>query len=371
MSKKFISFVDEGLLNMTYTSRLQSYLEGNVVDVNPFDLFDVETPLAINSGYSKKDILNDFGLYTDMVHLKKSLYGIDYMYIGMDQKGIGSILGSETKMTEKGDSLTSVYALDDYKDFSKMENIDIKSSETVVNFIEKAKKTKEAMRGITIFGAVTGPLTTASGVRPVEKLLRDTRKNKEEIKRLLEMCTDYTIEFVKIFTEEVGGCFFKIADPVSSLNVISKKQYDEITQPYMEKLSDSVYEITGIKPMVHICGKTDKVWENFRDSSFSRFSVDNIEDIGELKNSLGDNMIIEGNIAPMDILLNSDPETVRNEVKTLLQKASDSPKGYILNAGCTVCDNTPIENIESYIRAVCEFGKDASIGNLPKGLTNI
>ena len=126
MSKKFISFVDEGLLNMTYTSRLQSYLEGNVVDVNPFDLFDVETPLAINSGYSKKDILNDFGLYTDMVHLKKSLYGIDYMYIGMDQKGIGSILGSETKMTEKGDSLTSVYALDDYKDFSKMENIDIK-----------------------------------------------------------------------------------------------------------------------------------------------------------------------------------------------------------------------------------------------------
>lgn len=44
MSKKFISFVDEGLLNMTYTSRLQSYLEGNVVDVNPFDLFDVETP---------------------------------------------------------------------------------------------------------------------------------------------------------------------------------------------------------------------------------------------------------------------------------------------------------------------------------------
>ena len=86
MSKKFISFVDEGLLNMTYTSRLQSYLEGNVVDVNPFDLFDVETPLAINSGYSKKDILNDFGLYTDMVHLKKSLYGIDYMYIGQHQE---------------------------------------------------------------------------------------------------------------------------------------------------------------------------------------------------------------------------------------------------------------------------------------------
>ena len=174
------------------------------------------------------------------------------------------------------------------------------------------------------------------------------------------MCTDYTIDFVKIFTEVVGGCFFKIADPVSSLNVISKKQYDEFTQPYMEKLSDSVYEITGIKPMVHICGKTDKVWENFRDSSFSRFSVDNIEDIEQLKNSFGDNMIIEG-----------DPETVRNEVKTLLQKASDSPKGFILNAGCTVCDNTPIENIESYIRAVCEFGKDASIGNLPKGLTNI
>ena len=185
------------------------------------------------------------------------------------------------------------------------------------------------------------------------------------------MCTDYTIDFVKIFTEVVGGCFFKIADPVSLLNVISKKQYDEFTQPYMKKLSDSVYEITGIKPMVHICGKTDKVWDNFKGSSFSRFSVDNIEDIGQLKNSLGDDMIIEGNIAPMDVLLNSDPETVRKEVKTLLEKAADSPKGYILNAGCTACDNTPIENIESYVRAVCEYGKDACIGKLPKGLSNI
>ncbi|MDU1832230.1 hypothetical protein [uncultured Finegoldia sp.] len=54
MSKKFISFVDEGLLNMTYTSRLQSYLKGNVVDVNPFDLFDVETPWLSNPDITRK-----------------------------------------------------------------------------------------------------------------------------------------------------------------------------------------------------------------------------------------------------------------------------------------------------------------------------
>lgn len=55
---------------MTYTERLKSYLDGNVVDVVPFDLFDVETPLATNMGYTKIDLINDFSLYTDMVHLK-------------------------------------------------------------------------------------------------------------------------------------------------------------------------------------------------------------------------------------------------------------------------------------------------------------
>lgn len=368
MKKKYFSFVDEGLIKMTYTERLKSYLDGNVVDVVPFDLFDVETPLATNMGYTKIDLINDFSLYTDMVHLKKSLYGIDYMYIGMDQKGIGSILGSETRMTENGDFLTSHYAIDEYESMANLGNIDVSNSETVCNFIEKAKKTKSSMDGITIFGAVTGPFTTASGVRPVEKLLRDTGKNKENLHELLDLCTNYTIDFVRTFTDEIGGCFFKIADPVASMTVISKKQFEEFAQPHLTKLTDAIYEITGIKPMVHICGKTDKVWENFTDTNFSRFSLDNIEDMGEFKNVLGNSMIIEGNIAPMDILLNSDPQTVRNEVKNILQKASDSPKGFILNSGCTVCDHTPIENIESYIKAVCDFGKDASIGKLPKGL---
>lgn len=62
---------------MTYTERLKSYLEGNVVDVVPFDLFDIETPLATNMVYTKIDLKKDFSLYTDMVNLKKSLYGTD------------------------------------------------------------------------------------------------------------------------------------------------------------------------------------------------------------------------------------------------------------------------------------------------------
>lgn len=371
MKKKYFSFVDEGLIKMTYTERLKSYLEGNVVDVVPFDLFDVETPLATNMGYTKIDLIKDFSLYTDMVNLKKSLYGIDYMYIGMDQKGIGSILGSETTMTENGDFLTSHYAIDDYEVMNKMQNIDVANTETVCNFIEKAKKTKKSMDGITIFGAVTGPFTTASGIRPIEKILRDTRKNKENLNELLDLCTNYTIDFVQAFTDEIGGCFFKIADPVSSMTVISKKQYQEFAEPYLRKLTDKVYEITGIKPMVHICGRTDKVWEEFTDTNFSRFSLDNIEDMGQFKNVLGNSMIIEGNIAPMDVLLNGNPESVKENVIRILQSASDSPKGFILNSGCTVCDMTPIENIESYIRTICEYGTDAQIGKLPKGLAKL
>ena len=144
--------------------------------------------------------------------------------------------------------------------------------------------------------------------------------------------------------------------------------YDEYAFPYQERLANAVYEITGNKPVCHICGKSKELWEDLGRLNISGYSVDNVEDIGELKEILGDKMLIIGNIAPVEVMNLGTVDDVIEAVKTCIIKAADSPKGYLLHTGCDVPIKTPLSNLEAYIYAVKKYGRNARIGRLPEGI---
>ncbi len=77
---------------------------------------------------------------------------------------------------------------------------------------------------------------------------------------------------------------------------------------------------------MHICGKTKHIWDNLSRMNISTFSVDNCEDIRELKDVLGDKVCIVGNVDPVSVIRNGSIEDVYNTVKLCIEKAADSLK---------------------------------------------
>ena len=253
-------------------------------------------------------------------------------------------------------------------DFDKLIEFDPYKNEFLKSRLELAKRIKDRYPDLPISTSTNGPLSAAQSIRPVELILKDMRKNKENLHRLIELALDCCIKWVEAFTKEFGSISFSFGDPVASSSLISKKMYDEYAFPYQARLVNAVYEITGNKPVCHICGKSKELWEDLGRLNISGYSVDNVEDIGELKEVLGDKMLIIGNIAPVEVMNLGTVDDVIEAVKNCIIKAADSPKGYLLHTGCDVPIKTPLSNLEAYIYAVKKYGRNARIGRLPEGI---
>ena len=68
-------------------------------------------------------------------------------------------------------------------------------------------------------------------------------------------------------------------------------------------------------------------------------------------------MPILGNVAPGDYFIQGTKEEMDAAVKRCLQKAWDSPNGYILASGCDLSGQVKLENIEAFMNAARKYGK--------------
>ena len=355
---------------MTSVERMSAYLKGEEVDHLPYNLMDVELPLAEILGYTTLQLNNDFEVFAEVVKQKELMFGLKGISVGLDLRSVGRALGTTLQFPERGIPCIKEHVLKDYKDFDKLIEFDPYKNEFLKSRLELAKRIKDRYPDLPISTSTNGPLSAAQSIRPVELILKDMRKNKENLHKLIELALDCCIKWVEAFTKEFGSISFSFGDPVASGALISKKMYDEYAFPYQERLVNAVYEITRNKPVCHICGKSKELWEDLGRLNISGYSVDNVEDIGELKEVLGDKMLIIGNIAPVEVMNLGTVDDVIEAVKNCIIKAADSPKGYLLHTGCDVPIKTPLSNLEAYIYAVKKYGRNARIGRLPKGITD-
>ena len=144
--------------------------------------------------------------------------------------------------------------------------------------------------------------------------------------------------------------------------------FQEFSKPHFVDLLNGIKEITGSIPGIHICGKTKHFWKDLPGMGFPYFSVDNCEDLAELKAAIGDKMRISGNVPPTTVLQNGTIDDVVASVIDCLVKGSDSPCGYSLAVGCAVPLGTPRENLEAYLYAARRYGRGAQKGRLCRGL---
>ena len=166
--------------------------------------------------------------------------------------------------------------------------------------------------------------------------------------------------------ENIGTTNF--SDPVTCMDVISKKQFDEFSLPYIKKLIDGTEKIMGSRPGAHICGKTSPIWSDLADAGLFSFSIDNCEDLEVAKREVGDRMRFAGNVPPIEVMKDGSIDDVIEACKDCLRKCGDNPKGYILNTGCQLPIGTPKRNVEAFIYAARKYGRGAQLGKLPRGI---
>ena len=238
-------------------------------------------------------------------------------------------------------------------DDAKLVNVDEDGRLPII--LKGLKMVKERLGDkVPVSGTVTGPFTVAAMVLGTEQLMIGMIKKPEKIKQLMEVITENNERYIKRLLELGVGVGF--ADPVSSTSLISVDQYKEFSLPYFQKNVTYIKE-NGGGCGLHICGTSRGLWECLNETGIGAFGLDNVEDMAEAKEILGNHMCIQGNVPPVTVMKYGTPQDVLRSARECILKAYDSPKGFVLTSGCQMPLHTPRENMQALMDATRIFGR--------------
>ena len=340
---------------MTPKERMIAFSKGQEID-RVICVPDMGVTMTPFTGVKASDYYHSAELMADLeIALFKRLRH-DGVGISTSLRGVAEAMGAKVGYPEYGISYLIEPAIKSVEEIESLKIINPLKDGNLPTLLKALTLTRDALIDeVDVSAAMSGPFSVAASVVGTENLLKWMIKYPKKVHTLMDIIAECNNKYI----EEVAklGLSIGFADPVSSTSLISAKQFREFSLPALKKNIDKIKETTGSAPGIHICGKSKEIWEDVVNAGVSNFSIDNVEDLEEAKNMIGDRVVITGNVPPVDAVHSGTKEEIFEAVKTCIRKGHDSKKGYVLSTGCQIPMHTPIENIEMFMDAAKKYGK--------------
>lgn len=281
-------------------------------------------------------------------------FGYDVIRVFTDLFTLAEAMGAVVHYPQDETAYLAAPAITSVEEIDRLQPVKPQLDGNLPHHLEAMQLTVEAVgQEVAVTGALTCPFTTASFLIGTENLVRLTIKNPAAVHRLcriaLESAKNYATAII------AAGCTPSLTDPMSSTSVISPKQFREFSVPYLQELISFIHG-HGKSVTLHICGKTNRIWEDMVTAGADCLSIDNDASLAEARTVVGDRVRLMGNVNPSEIMLQGSTADVREAVFDCVALAGDSPRGYIVASGCSLPTETPFANIQAMIDATAEIG---------------
>ena len=334
---------------MTPMERKRALEQGKEVDRVPCVPFMSEIKCRI-SGASIWDFWHDPKKMADTEIMVFNRYGQDRIIIGPNSRGITDALGATAVYPEEGVPYMEQTLVKTYEQLDDIEPVDAKRNERILTFARAAEILQEKLKDkVPAEMSIGGPFTIASNIRGVEKLLRDCRKQEENVQKLLRIVTDSQKSCIDLAAQY--GMGIAMADPVANPSLIGPRFYEKFVLDYTKELTEYAKEKTGQKVSLHMCGETYKIWKYFIQYDLNEISVDNVIDLHRAAEELGEFIPISGNVDPVEIMMNGTKEEIIKASHACIEAGLKSEKGFTLATGCDIPNMTDLEHIDWMMEA--------------------
>ncbi|WP_207708760.1 uroporphyrinogen decarboxylase family protein [Heliobacterium mobile] len=339
--------------SMTPSERLSAYHRGEPVDRLPC------VPIVGNTAArvvgAKVSQFRGNGKLLAHAHIEAyRLFQYDIIRIFTDLYTQAEAMGATVHYPEDETAYLEKPALASHGELDQLQPADPYRDGNLPHHLEAMKIAVDKVgKEVTVTGALTCPFTNASFLVGAEQLVRLMLRNPEAVHRLCEISLETNLRYAKAIID--AGCTPSLTDAMSSCTVISPRQFQEFSYPYLKRLIDYIHS-RGKSVTLHICGKTNRIWERMVEAGADCISIDNDADLLEAKEKVGCQVRLMGNVKPSEVMLQGTGDDVRKAVLDCLSKAYDNPKGYIVASGCSLPTETPFRNIHAMLDTVRRVG---------------
>jgi len=238
----------------------------------------------------------------------------------------------------------STHPLEATKDLSILLQPNPLASERMLDRIKAAETYKAEVQGeYSILGWIEGPAAEAADLRGVSTFLMDLMVDEIFACDLMDICVNTGIEFARAQIN-AGADTIGIGDSIASQ--VDPYTYEKFIQPREKHLIKTIQDM-GAYVKLHICGNITHLLPGIADLKLDILDVDHMVKLSDVRDTVGQQVVITGNMDPITVIYNGTPLRIRNAVLEAYQEVGNP---YMVNAGCEIPSGTPFENL----KALCE-----------------
>jgi [methyl-Co(III) methanol-specific corrinoid protein]:coenzyme M methyltransferase len=195
-----------------------------------------------------------------------------------------------------------------------------------------------------IIGKAMGPWTLSYHMAGTQNfLLQIGLGEKDKVRKMVEQLLPVTIASVNA-QFRAGADVVVVADHATG-NLISAAHYAELLLPFHQELTRQIDGPT----ILHVCGNCTDRLHHFAEAGFNAYHFEWQVDAREAVQTVGDKMVLIGNVNNPMALLQGTPEDVYRQARYAIEAGVE-----IIGPECAIPLSTPLKNLKAIVTAVRE-----------------
>jgi [methyl-Co(III) methanol-specific corrinoid protein]:coenzyme M methyltransferase len=188
---------------------------------------------------------------------------------------------------------------------------------------------------------IMGPFTIAGQTMELNDLLKLCLKKPDQVSEILDIYSGLVVRLAEIYFD-AGADYITIREMGACSDVLRPTVFTKLVEAHLTRIFAQ-----APKPLVlHICGKSNGIVDSMNKCGASALSVDQKNDIGETRATIGAEPILFGNFDPYNILVKGTVDDVERMVNGCAGSGVDA-----LWPGCDIWPTVPKENMQALMRA--------------------
>jgi uroporphyrinogen decarboxylase len=307
-------------------------------------------------GCSLKDYHTDGKKLVEGTLTAYERFGHDAVEISWDIMMEAEAAGAELDFRDDSVPQIKRHVLAEKKNLGKMAVPDPEKAARYPLYLEACRNAARALKGPNLAGTVTGPWTTATGLRGTQELIFDTLDDPGFVDELMAFTTNVTKALGAKLLET--GISLTMGEAACSCSLISPTLYRRFIKPHHQELIRFFSERKKGLSM-HVCGYIDPIMEDLVNLGISALSLDSPSSLEKMISVSRKKIAVVGNVAT-SLFVNGTRGEMEAAVKECIRVAA--PGGaYILSSGCELPHNAAVEKVQFFMEAAREYGKTANI----------
>lgn len=212
-----------------------------------------------------------------------------------------------------------------------------------------AKKIKEK----PVLSGCIGPFSLAGRLYDMSEMMMAIYLEPTTVMTLLEKCTNFLINYCKALKKS-GTDGVIIAEPAAGL--LRNEDCIIYSTDYIKRIVAAVQDDDFIV-VLHNCGNKGHCTDAMIKSGAKGLHFGNSIDIQRALNECPPQLIVMGNINPVDIFKMGSPEMIRKVTQELLE-LTKRHKNFIISSGCDLPPFIPEENLNCFFDTIKKFNSE-------------